>query len=108
MYGLVVRFELLAGHEQAFDELVEGTLKEIVPTEPGTLLYLSHRVPDSPGARVFYELYVDRAAFEAHEATPHVRRFLAERQAHLSVAPEVVVIDPVAGEARDGLADILQ
>lgn len=87
MYGLVVRFELLAGHEQAFDELVEVTLDEIERAEPGTLLYVSHRVPGAPDVRLFYELYADRDAFEVHEATPHVRRFLAAREAHLGRDP---------------------
>jgi len=32
---------------------------------------------------LFYELYRDQAAFDAHEQQPHVRRFLAEREQHL-------------------------
>ena len=34
-------------------------------------------------ARLFYELYRDRAAFHDHEAQPHTRRFLAERGQYL-------------------------
>lgn len=103
MYGLVVRFELLAGHEHAFDELVDVTMDEIERAEPGTLLYVSHRVPGAPDVRLFYELYADRDAFETHEGIPHVRRFLAERAAHLGRDPEVVVIDPIAAVTREGL-----
>ena len=34
----------------------------------------------APRERIFYELYRDRAAFNDHEAQPHTRRFLAERE----------------------------
>jgi quinol monooxygenase YgiN len=44
------------------------------------LLYVTHAVDDDPQTRIFCELYRDRAAFEAHEEQPRVRRFLSERE----------------------------
>jgi quinol monooxygenase YgiN len=82
-FGLVVRFTVTPGHESAFDDLVAETVPRIAADEPGTLVYACHRVDGEPQARTFYELYRDRRAFEAHETAPHVRRFLAERAAHL-------------------------
>ncbi|GAA2926076.1 hypothetical protein GCM10020221_22510 [Streptomyces thioluteus] len=80
-YGLVVRFTLRSEEAaEAFDELVSRTLEGIRRDEPGTVVYVNHRVPDEPAVRVFYELYADRAAFEAHERQPHVRHFLEERR----------------------------
>jgi quinol monooxygenase YgiN len=84
--GLVVKFTVKEGHEEAFDDLVSGTLPRIRDREPGTLIYACHRVPDSPRTRLFYELYQDKAAFDAHEQQPHVRRFLTEREQHLEGA----------------------
>jgi hypothetical protein len=43
VFGLVVRFELLEGHEEAFDGLVAETLPEIRAKEPGTCLYVTRR-----------------------------------------------------------------
>ncbi len=83
-FGLVVRFTLRPGAEAAFDQLTTETLSEIRAHEPGTLTYSTHSVIGSPQRRVFYELYADRAAFETHERQPHVRRFLAEREAHVA------------------------
>ncbi|MEY9876932.1 quinol monooxygenase YgiN [Streptacidiphilus sp. MAP12-33] len=84
-FGLVVRFEL---HDEAaaegFDELVSRTLPGIKAQEPGTLAYVVHAVPDEPNVRVFYELYADRAAFDAHEQQPHTKHFLAEREQYVS------------------------
>lgn len=82
-FGLVVRFRLRAGREEDFDRLTAETVPLIHEREEGTLLYLCQRVDGSPTERIFYELYQDRDAFEAHEAQPHTKRFLAEREALL-------------------------
>ena len=83
-YGLVVRFTLQPGHEAAFDALVSETVAQIRVDEPGTLVYVSHRLEAEPLVRVFYELYRDREAFEEHERRPHTVRFLSERERHLA------------------------
>lgn len=89
MLGLVVHFKLKDGMAGEFDRLAEGTLALIRAREPGTLVYAVHDVEGDPLARVFYELYRDRAAFEAHERQEHVRRFLAERERCLAAPPQV-------------------
>ena len=63
-----------------FDRLVAETIEQIRLHEPGTIVYASHRVDGKPLERIFYELYADRAAFDAHEQTEHTRRFLAARE----------------------------
>src|SRR5262245_51262775 len=83
-YGLVVRFSLKPGSEAEFDRLVAETIAEIRRHEPGTLNYSSHTVYGRPDQRIFYELYAEREAFEAHENQPHTQRFLAEREALLT------------------------
>jgi quinol monooxygenase YgiN len=93
-FGLVVRFTVKKGSEQAFDELTAATVAEVQRREPGTLLYLCHTVDGAPQERIFYELYRDQAAFDAHEGEPHVRRFLAERDTLLD-ATEVDFLTPL-------------
>jgi quinol monooxygenase YgiN len=82
-FGLLVRFTVKPGSERDFDELTAATVAEVQQREPGTLLYLCHKVEGTPSQRIFYELYQDQPAFDAHEAQPHVRRFLDEREALL-------------------------
>jgi quinol monooxygenase YgiN len=89
MFGLVVRFNLKDGSALAFDELTDETVAQIRTSEPGTLIYACHQVEDDPNARVFYELYRNRSAFDAHEQQPHVRRFLAEREQYMAAPPRV-------------------
>lgn len=78
-----MRFNARPGAETAFDELVTQTTAAIRELEAGTLVYACHQVSGSPQQRIFYELYRDRAAFGAHEDQPHVKHFLAAREALL-------------------------
>ncbi len=85
-FALVVRFTVRPGNESAFDELVNVTTAGIRAHERGTLIYACHHVEGAPRERIFYELYANRAAFDAHEAQPHTRHFLASREALLESA----------------------
>ncbi|MFF7095343.1 putative quinol monooxygenase [Streptomyces rubradiris] len=96
-FALVVRFALRdQAAATAFDALCAETLEGITRREPGTLAYVTHNPVGEPLVRVFYELYEDRAAFEAHEAQPHTQRFLAERE------PYPAGVDVTFPDARVG------
>jgi quinol monooxygenase YgiN len=85
MYGLTVRFTCKdQASAQAYDRLVSETVEQIKAREPGTLVYAVHTVKDHPLQRIFYELYRDEEAFDAHGAAPHTRRYLAERDQYLA------------------------
>lgn len=94
MFALVVRF---ACRDEAaarqFDTLTAEAVKEITAKEPGTLVYATHRVEDAPLARVFYEVYRDDDAFQAHENAEHVRRF-HDRKDPLLVGTRVEFLSP--------------
>ena len=80
MFALVVRFDCLdrAG-AQRFDELAAEVVQQISAREPGTMVYATHAVEGAPLARIFYEVYRDREAFEVHEAADHVQLFHARK-----------------------------
>jgi quinol monooxygenase YgiN len=46
--------------------------------EPGTLIYVVHRVDGAPLSRVFYELYASRDAHGQHESAEHMKHAFAE------------------------------
>ncbi|KWX01989.1 antibiotic biosynthesis monooxygenase [Carbonactinospora thermoautotrophica] len=97
-FGLVVRFTCKdQASAEAFDRLVAQTVEKIRAHEPGTLIYAVHEVEGQPLQRIFYELYRDRAAFEAHEAQPYVKRFLAEREQYLADVA-VDFLTPITGK----------
>ncbi|TYB49324.1 putative quinol monooxygenase [Actinomadura chibensis] len=98
MFGLVVRFTCKdEANARAFDQLVADTVEKIETEEPGTLVYAVHKVDGQPLQRIFYELYRDRAAFDAHEQQEHTRRFLAARQ-ELLASVEVDWLDLQVGK----------
>ncbi|MGW1076710.1 putative quinol monooxygenase [Streptomyces sp. NPDC002537] len=97
-FALVVRFTLHdADAACGFDELVARTVDGIRAHESGTVVYVNHRVPGEPNVRVFYELYEDRAAFEAHERQPHTRHFLEGREKFV-VDAEVTFLEQIDGK----------
>ena len=46
--------------------------------EPGVELLMVHRQADNPSHFLFYEVFKDAAAFEAHQETPHFRTMIME------------------------------
>ena len=79
-YGRLVIFTLLEDRVADFDRLAEQTAEDVMTGEPDTLVYVIHQVPNAPMQRIFYEIYRDRAAFDAHESQSYVQRFVAERR----------------------------
>jgi quinol monooxygenase YgiN len=44
--------------------------------DPGTKLFLVHRAVTNPAQFLFYELFEDEAAFEAHQQTAHFKALI--------------------------------
>jgi quinol monooxygenase YgiN len=42
--------------------------------EPGNLFYQANRDPENPRVFFFYEMYADRAGYEAHGSSEHFQR----------------------------------
>jgi quinol monooxygenase YgiN len=94
-FALVVRFDVRDERAaERFDELTAVVVARIRTAEPGTLVYATHVVAAEPLARVFYEVYRDRAAFDAHERAPHVVDFHARKDPLLAGAPRVEFLAP--------------
>ena len=88
-YGRILIFTLLDDRVADFDRLAEQTAEEVMTSEPDTLVYVIHLVPNAPMQRIFYEIYRDRAAFEQHESQPYMQRFVADRRS-LVLATNVI------------------
>lgn len=74
-YVILVEFAVEPGEEARFSQLVLENAAASKAEEPGCRVFdVLHR----PGAElpfVLYEIYDDRAAFDAHLAAPHFARF---------------------------------
>jgi autoinducer 2-degrading protein len=75
-YAITVAFELKPGCLEAFMPLLDANASASVATEPGCLRFDVLR-PLRPGGPevLLYEIYTDRAAFEAHLASVHYIAF---------------------------------
>jgi quinol monooxygenase YgiN len=75
-FVLVVKMLAQEGNEDeaaaTMRELAEATRKE-----PGCELYIPVQDPENPRSFLFYEQYADKAAFEAHGASPHFQELAA-------------------------------
>lgn len=113
-FALVVRFTVRPGREADFDQLATRMAGGVRAHEPGTLVYACHQVDGALRERIFYELYRDRDAFDDHEAQPHTRRFLTEREPlleskqvdFLAVADGKLPMAPSSLHATSGAEDI--
>ncbi|MCU1472512.1 putative quinol monooxygenase [Amnibacterium sp.] len=59
-------------------DLVREALRRLTAAtreEPGNRYYQPHQAPDEPAVFRIFEVYDDEAAFEAHAASDHFRRF---------------------------------
>jgi len=88
-YGRIQIFTLLDDRAADFDRLAEEAAELVSSGEPDTLVYVIHLVPNAPLQRIFYEVYRDRAAFDAHESQPYMQRFVAGRRS-LVLATNVI------------------
>ena len=72
-YVVIADFQIAEGKLESALALLQ---EEVGPThaEPGVLTFALHQACDDPNRLVAVEVYRDRAAFEAHYQTPHLRK----------------------------------
>ena len=85
MYVLVVDFVVKPEHVVAFTAEIRKNAKASRETEPGCRQFDVCVAPDDPATIVLYEVYDDKAAFEAHLKTAHFLAFKPKLDAWLAV-----------------------
>ncbi|MDP4026302.1 putative quinol monooxygenase [Methylobacterium sp. NEAU 140] len=74
-FVVIAEFQVRPGALDAFLVLAHDDARASVADEPGCRAFDVAVEESDPLAVVFYEVYDDRAAFDAHLATPHLARF---------------------------------
>jgi len=76
-FSVVAQVRAKPGKE---DELRAATLPliELVRGDPKNLIYFLQEDRNAPGHFIFYEVFASEADFEAHNAMPYVKAFLAK------------------------------
>ena len=80
-FAITVDFTLKPGAMASFRKLIDRNAQDSCAHEPGCQRF-DVLVPIETGDKVFlYEIYDDRAAFDAHLKTPHFDMFNRESEA---------------------------
>ena len=74
-FVILVDFTVVAGERAAFRRLIDDNARESCRTEPGCRRFDVLEPAGEPDRVLLYEIYDDRAAFEAHTRTAHFARF---------------------------------
>jgi quinol monooxygenase YgiN len=74
-YAITVDFRLKPGAREEFRKLIDANARDSCRDEPGCRRFDVLEPKDEPDRIFLYEIYDDRAAFEAHIKTPHFAAF---------------------------------
>ena len=88
-YVVIAEFEVSSAQREEFLELCRYDSACSVRDEPGCRQFDALTIDEAPEAVVLYEVYDDKAAFDAHLATPHYATF-AEGVTRLGVTQKQV------------------
>jgi quinol monooxygenase YgiN len=77
---LVAKIRAAKGKGDALAALLVEQATAVRAAEPGCLVYRPHRSTKDPDAFLFYEIYADEAAFDAHKKAPHLAAFRKRRE----------------------------
>ncbi|QEX24376.1 antibiotic biosynthesis monooxygenase [Hypericibacter adhaerens] len=89
-YVIMVAFHLKPGAKASFRRLIDENARTSVREEPGCRQFDVLEPPKEQDRVVLYEIYEDRAAFEAHLKSAH---FLAFNEASAPLVAEKIVTD---------------
>lgn len=78
--AVVTRVTALPGHENALAEISDRLASAVRCDEPGALLFIAHRGADLPSTVLFYEIFRDAAAFDAHRNAKHTLQWIRETE----------------------------
>lgn len=62
-----------------FEEILMKEMKASLAKERGVLALFAFTLKDVPAEWMFFEIYADEAAYEAHRQTPHFKEFVSAR-----------------------------
>ena len=91
--SVVATIRAVKGKGDALAALLAEQAAVVRKEEPGCLVYRPHRSTEDPDLFLFYEMYVDDAAFDAHRKAPHLAAYRQrrEREGLTEGAPDVKI-----------------
>jgi len=76
--AFTVAWQVRDGEIEAAADII-ARFAPLARTEPGLALLMVHQSVTNPAQFLFYEVFTDTAAFEAHQQTSHFRTLILEQ-----------------------------
>jgi quinol monooxygenase YgiN len=92
---VIAKLKVKAGSEAAFEAAGREMISK-VGGETGTLTYVLHKDVRDPSTFIYYEVYQDQAALDAHGKTDHMKAFGGKIATLLDGRPEIHVLTEIA------------
>lgn len=101
MITIIFRTKIKEGKEEEALAQLRKMADSVQAQEPGALAYLCHRSQADPSEIIFFEMYADDDAFQAHSQTPHMGEMRAGFGELFDLSQvKVERLDQIAGFAR--------
>jgi quinol monooxygenase YgiN len=95
----IAELEIEAAQLEAYKAAVREEIETSVRTEPGVLAIYSVAERDSPTKLRFFEIYADEAAYKAHIASPHFRKYF-DTTKNMILARKLIETVPIRLSAK--------
>jgi quinol monooxygenase YgiN len=92
---VIAKLKVKAGSEADFEAAAREMIAKVAG-EAGTMNYILHKDVRNPTNFVYYEVYQDQAALDAHGKTDHMKAFGGKIGALLDGRPEITVLSEIA------------
>ena len=96
----IVKFKINMENEDGAIKALQELTKGVEDNEPGVLTYIAHRSKNDPSEVVFFEIYKDEQAVQAHNGTPHMNAMRAGFMENFQPPLDVQPLERVSGFAR--------
>lgn len=98
MITVIAKLKVKAGNEDGFRKAADKMLAHVQANEPKTLTYLLYRSTSDPSIFVFYEVYADQDAFQAHGGSAAMQEFFGAVGTLLDGRPEIHLYEQLGGK----------
>src|SRR5438034_7798356 len=95
--AIIATLKAAEGKADELEKVLQGMFAQ-VDKEPGTIIYALSKKDDEPGTFVFFELYTDGDAVQAHSTSDAMKEFGGKLGGLLGGRPEIVRLELIGGK----------
>lgn len=99
----LVKISIAPQDAAKFSQIVNEEMRETIKKEPNVLAIYALNLKDEPNEWIFFEIYADEAAYEAHRQTPHFRAYI-EQSKDMVVRKEFIKIKNLISLSKGAFA----